>query len=282
MAGYPTIVIEGRGALCNRMRALESAWAMREAVGCEVIAVWTLNRNMGAPFGHLFEPVPGVHDFPDAGAADRFIAGFGPTLSINHGDRAFLRMPALEKARLQLSQLHHDTLAKHRVVYIRSWRHFWHRSDRLAGAAFEDFRPIAELRDRIAVVTARFDPTTIGVHVRRTDLAAAIRHGPTDLFVQRMRQAIDRGAETFFVATDEPEEEALLRAAFGERIVSYPKRTLARNDVAGVQDAIVDLYCLAATSGIIGSFGSTFCDVAPLIRRIPLEIVDATPAHAAA
>lgn len=84
-----------------------------------------------------------------------------------------------------------------------------------------------------------------------------------------MHEEIERDSDTrFFVATDAPEEEALLHQEFPGRIISHAKASLSRNDPRGIKDALIDLYCLAHCRKLIGSHLSSFTEVAANIRGI--------------
>ena len=73
----------------------------------------------------------------------------------------------------------------------------------------------------------------------------------------------------FFLATDSPDVEESIKSNYGDRIITHDK-TLARNTVSGMQDSLIDLYCLARTNRIIGSFYSSFSEVAAKINNIEL------------
>ena len=89
-----------------------------------------------------------------------------------------------------------------------------------------------------------------------------------------MKKELDQYPETcFFLATDDNKEEALLRKTFPGRIISNELRVQERNSVEGMQDALVDLWCLAASSKIIGSFWSSFTDTAADMRGIE-KVID--------
>ena len=49
---------------------------------------------------------------------------------------------------------------------------------------------------------------------------------------------------------------------------------LQRNTLTGMQDAVVDLWCLAATSLVVGSYYSSFSDTATELGGQPLEIIN--------
>ena len=67
-------------------------------------------------------------------------------------------------------------------------------------------------------------------------------------------------------------EEANLRDIFPGKILSNQKRCLQRDSVEGMHDALLDLYCLANTRKIIGSYFSSFTDIAADMHKIPKVI----------
>lgn len=113
----------------------------------------------------------------------------------------------------------------------------------------------------------------VGVHIRRTDNQPAIGKSSTDAFIRSMKQELEADPATmFYLATDDMEEEKRLREAFPGRILSNENRCLRRDSIDGMHDALLDLYCLASTRKIIGSFFSSFTDIAADMHHIPKVI----------
>lgn len=128
----------------------------------------------------------------------------------------------------------------------------------------------------VARLVRKLPTGTVGVHVRRSDHESAKKHSPDSLFVDAMDGL---GAETggrpchFFLATDDPAVEELLKRRFGSRLRSLPKRTLDRKAPEGIGGAFADLLSLAQCERIIGSYESTFSRIAALYRRVPLTVL---------
>ena len=80
----------------------------------------------------------------------------------------------------------------------------------------------------------------------------------------------------FYLATDDLSEEEQLREIFPGRIISNETRDLSRNSNTGIQDDLLDLWCLSNTSLIIGSYFSSFTDIAADLRGIPKVIAGKT------
>ena len=95
------------------------------------------------------------------------------------------------------------------------------------------------------------------MHVRKTDKGADC---PSS---EASSDAIDgvlaRWPEAgLFLATDDPGHVASLVKRYGQRIVTYPVRSLRRDVPEGIIDAVVTLYLLRQTGGVVGSRVSGF------------------------
>ena len=262
------IIVDSRGGLANRMQAIDSAMSLARDLDRQLWIPWVINTRCGACFDQLFVEMDRIgkfFHFETDDEADGFIDRRGSSLLIDH----YLQ-PWCDIANAQMLTSLGDVgeLHRHPAVIIRSWARFYPTPD-----PFKNFTPIEWLRDRVMDVTARFD-RTVGIHIRRTDHRDAIMESPTSAFKRTMREIRDSGeASSFFLSADDPAEEVRLRREFS--IVTYPKRSFDRASVRGVQDAVVDLFCLAATRRIIGSAGSTFSVVASGISGAPLTVAHA-------
>jgi hypothetical protein len=160
------------------------------------------------------------------------------------------------------------SVSKHRNFFIASHSKFYRKQ-----TDYSRFTPIKLLRDKIAKQTASFDADTIGIHIRRSDHSIAINKSPDALFIQKMQEAIqDRPQTRFYLATDSEQVKETMISKFGSRIITSPYKA-SRDTVAGMQNALVELYTLAATSGILGSFGSSYSTIASQIGQIELTRV---------
>ena len=119
-------------------------------------------------------------------------------------------------------------------------------------------------------MTKHFTDDMVSVHIRRTDQINSIAYSKTENFIDLMKKEIDANPDVkFFLATDDKEEEAMLRKTFPGKIVSNENRTLRRDSLDGMYDALLDLFCLAACKKIIGSYCSSFTDTAASLGNIP-------------
>ena len=136
------------------------------------------------------------------------------------------------------------------------------------------FETLRTLKIKWDIVEAAEDlmtaPNFVGVHIRRTDHTKATRHSTSWSFWS----AMDKYAPDtkFYLATDDlaEREEAVRR--YGDRIIYGPKKLLGRNSPDGCKDAMLDMICLSSCSEIIGSYASSFSEMAAALGNVPLKI----------
>jgi hypothetical protein len=139
--------------------------------------------------------------------------------------------------------------------------------------AYDKFIPKHSLQSRIHETTGKFNKT-IGVHIRRTDHHYAIQNSPTQLFMEIISTYLEEDKlNTAFLCTDDEETKNEILDRFGSKIFTADIKSLKRDDPKGIEDALVDLMCLAKTNKIFGSHFSSFSQVAADIGRIEVETV---------
>ncbi len=299
------LTIEPMFGLCNRMQALEAALALARALDRRLTVIWNLNPELNCRFEDLFVMPPGINSLQQprrrglkyySGPSVRIgtterprtsspqIAATGPlsTLALRglrgvnrwlladrRHDRAIYET---EIIRMTEADFDFDTLRECPSVFIRAFTRFY--VDRSLAS---HLRPTAAIDEQVRQQVALFSEPMVGVHIRRTDNRSSVGVSTTEHFVANMRDEVARQPlSRFFLSTDDPAEEAVLRRAFPGRILSRPKRTLDRNEPAAIQDALVDLYCLSHTGRVLGSFGSSFSRVAARLGGRELVVVGAS------
>lgn len=262
------ITVVAQGGLCNRLRVVLSALRFSEKTGCSVRVEWAKIAECYADFNELFEPLDN----------NKF------SITSRHWwntpvERRNLHLPALIRLPLYSKQIknyhpqRHPSLshlcASHNRIYLSTGYALMPYPQEMA----QRLQPTAELRQRIKQITKQFAAKMIGVHIRRTDNAVSINESPIECFVQAMRQELDKDCNTaFYVATDDISVRNLLIKEFPQHIHFQQIENCVRSTVDGIKDAVVDLYCLAQTDKIIGSYWSSFSDAAAEIGGIPLCI----------
>ena len=155
-----------------------------------------------------------------------------------------------------------------RNYYIKTCNEFSYDASYL-----QYLKPVKNVQILINQQTEQFPDKIIGVHIRRTDNDISIEESPIYLFVERMKKdLIDDPDIHYFLATDDPRVEKELLELFSSRIL-LSKKDYARDTREGIIGAMVDLYCLAATTKIYGSYWSSFSSLAARIGNVPLLVI---------
>ena len=256
------IIIQPSGGLCNRMRVINSGWKLARERHDQLKVLWNCNAELNCPFESLFQPVKefkitSIHSVADP-----------RKLLHQKTARHYLtndEILAHRNADGILDPAYVATLTG--KTYIFTWEWFYPSED------YHLFVPADRLQARIDAMTAKFGSSCVGVHIRRTDNQPAIGKSSTDAFITSMKKELEADPDTmFYLATDDKQEEAALREVFPDRILSNEDRCLRRDSVDGMHDALLDLYCLASTRKIIGSYFSSFTDIAADMHKIPKVI----------
>jgi len=108
---------------------------------------------------------------------------------------------------------------------------------------------------------------SIGVHIRRGDFInywdGRGKVSSDEKFFEKMSEIIAKNRKTkFFLATDSKETQEKFIKKFGKRIVVYPNKDFQRNTEKSIKDAFVDMLLLSKTKYILGTYLSTFTEIA--------------------
>lgn len=267
------LTITPQCGLCNRLRVVLSALHLSKTEGCAVCVDWGNSAECRAWFEQLFVPI-------DTGRF-RVVHRRWWTRPVT---RANLHWPWLVRLLMgytcQRKQYKPATpdelpalLRRHRRVYVSTPYALGHYTpDCLAR-----LQPCPDIQQRIDRLCARFTRHTVGVHIRRTDNVQSLAESPVEAFRHAMDAEISRNFRvTFYLATDDDALKRQLMQEYPDRIIT--QRTAVRRDtLEGMTDAVVDLWCLAATRKLLGSYWSSFTDTAAELGGIPLEVVRRRP-----
>lgn len=251
------IIIQPIGGLCNRMRAINSAYMLAKERGDTLTVLWFNNPELNCPFDKLFLPCSDIKviNIYSKWNFKKILYQLSFSYISNQEIKA-------HKGDGMLEDSYRKALKKH--IYIATEEHFYPCHD------YHLFVPAKNLLSRIQTLCNDFGSHPVGVHIRRTDNKPAIGKSSTSAFIQAMeKQLADRPDTMFYLATDDFREEENLRNRFPGHIISNEARDLSRNSITGIQDALVDLWCLSRTSLIIGSYFSSFTDIAADLQGIP-------------
>ena len=262
------------GGLGNRMKGIAAAIRLAHEGQRSLTMIWFQDWGLGCRFDQLFEPIcsDGV-TLREPGPADYLL--------YDRPRRKNLHVPGLmqrllfdrrmgeEEATKRMEEgFDFGAWAKDHDVWMSS--HVYFMSNDIPVDAFDIFRPIGSLRERVKERLMQCGNDVVGVHIRRTDNERSVRESPTEAFIAEMEK--EPATTRFYLATDDEGEKQRLRAAFPGRVVTQAAPA-DRGSVSGMQDALVEMYTLAGCRKILGSSCSTFSMTAASIGRAPLVIV---------
>ena len=257
--------------LANRLRAIASAKILADYTGRKLIVDWIpSDRECNVTWEDLFinqveryqlplsDFQTGVNFYDDTGSHD-----------------FYWYVPQL------LAQNKSD------VVALRTFRNFRPKGmteetfKRLKSLFYKSLKPVSAVQKTVSCILERYfrNNQVIGVHIRRTDYFSYLGQdpwavAPTGLFIRRMSRILKTNPKTmFFLATDDKNEEKIIKNRFSDSVIVYEKDGVSRLTRNGMQDALIDWLLLSRTSKIIGSYRSSFNEEAGIVNMTKVETI---------
>ena len=263
------------GGLANRMKSIAAAIRLAQVTQSKLDIIWFQDWGLGCRFDQLFQALSISNiRLREATLSDKIMRDIprNHNLYIPKIFERFSYDACLD--RLAASKCYYNNFdfikwSMGRNVWLASELYFLEK--KVPDDTFDIYKPIIKLQKRINQMKERFGDRAVGVHIRRTDHIRSIQNSPTYLFIERMQQ--EPSDTMFYLATDSEEVKKELRDVFGNRIVTSPDKAM-RGNLKGMENALVEMYLLAATRQILGSFNSTYSMTAASIGRIPIEIIE--------
>ncbi|MGM9695101.1 MAG: hypothetical protein ACI3YC_08855 [Alloprevotella sp.] len=268
-SNFPTVVLTPQGGLCNRLRVLLSGLSLSRAAAVSVSVEWERDDDCRARFDELFEPL----DTSNFCVCRRHWWARPITRQNLHWPQLVRAVLGWEVQRANYFPAAPEELRslaeRHRKVYVSGGS----VSFPYAPSLLQELRPLPEIQARINAITREFPEEIVGVHIRRTDNTVSRAESEPEDFVKAMEEEVQKHPDVvFFLATDDLAVKKDLCRRFGGKILTLPVPT-CRKSVEGIRNAIVDLWCLARTKRLIGSYWSSFTDTAAELGGIPVTIV---------
>lgn len=264
------------GGLANRMKAVASSFILAQQNQIKTNVIWFQDWALHAPFNTLFEPIhsPNIC-IKEASLIDHIIYDrpraknlYIPRLFQYFIFRSCLYEKTIQDLKKQNFNFNNWIQKGH--VYMASYLDFQEISTDILRQLFI---PLSPIQARIDHLSQQFSSYTLGVHIRRTDNAASIEQSPIELFFAAIDKEIDLYADaSIYLATDDESVKLELQKRYGKRLI-FAKDKADRSSITGIQGGIVDMYALARTQKIYGSFQSSFSELAAQLGDIPLVTV---------
>lgn len=247
------ITLETNAGLANRMRAVASAVSLAKEFNTKLVVIWPKNKWLNCDFISLFEPIKEV---PTSLICNHSILWrFSSKIAKYKYDNVFLNITVHNNQDLLLK------LKAGEDVYINTCSQFYDVNE------FRCFCAKQCIQEKVDTIIEDYKDCLVGIHIRRTDNKKSIEMSPTRLFIDEIDKEITKNTGVkFYLATDSKEDERELLSKYGDRILINKNKELSRNSKAGIIDALVDLLCLSYSSKLLGSYWSSFSEVAALMN----------------
>lgn len=235
------LTIHVLAGMCNRIRAMISAICWAEDRDMSLRVVWDANDPACmARFESLFER----SSLPKWVTVD-----MGPM----EGESVMVLSP-------QDMETHAD------ANNISSYGHFYQKDSERWLRYLRALRPVPSLIPN----HPHLKSGAIGVHIRRGDHTKAKSLSPTHAFISAMDT--ESPDTVFVVATDSNTDKKVVSDKYNER-VWFPATSLSRMTQKGMNDAVTDFIALSRCKKILGSYNSSFSELAAMYGNVPLKVV---------
>lgn len=261
------------GGLANRMRVIDSAVSFCERFNLNYRIIWHKDNNLYCAFSTIWKSINNLKDsnsilLPLLFKFRRKLKLFRILLLLLE-KLHFLKVFSEEEHKMLYSFFSQSNVSEFCLILIASYSRFF-PSDKFNT---ELFILKSELERRINEESDNFNEFTIGVHIRRNDNIDSIQFSPLELFINEMQKLLIIQSKTrFYLATDSEVVKKELIKVFDNKIISS-SGLLSRNTEEGIMQSAVELYLLSRTSKILGSFNSSFSEMASILGGIELQIV---------
>jgi hypothetical protein len=166
------------------------------------------------------------------------------------------------------------------IVQVYAYRAFWIKKnnewDQFLSRfkqALRDLTPVPDVAQAVQEFREKHEMNShhwIGLHYRSWGKATGdagwkVEKGGLGEFAAPMEKFITQYPDVrFYLASDDLSVRDYFTKTYGERIFFYPASAVERETVAGQQLGLIDMLLLSSTAEVIGTYKSTFSDVAAL------------------
>lgn len=287
------LAIRPTNGLCNRLGVVSSFAVLARRSGRQLQVCWTTSRGWSdEKLEDLFDN--SFTQLSEAGFG--FSKAFGVCLHEQLGGRGVAGVDQVWRAAGGEAFAAVFDPGAHPVIAYQGYRRcqdlippesrrrLLPRFERDYAAELRRWRPIGPIQRQVDELASKFDGHTVGVHIRRGDSAAhpafgnQYRRSSDAAFMAAMDRIRKRRPETsFFLATDCLETEQRFVERYGEAILSNPAKRFVPSIYGAPKenqhDAVVDLFTLARSQRLLGSYFSTFSTTAATLGDIRLQVV---------
>ncbi len=251
--------IQTRHGLANRLRALVSGMWMAERTGVALVLGWSRGHGLGCRFEDLF-----------VNAIDQDTSKLEGRETIRYRNPRHIDPSAYDNHEVltldTCQPFSHDPAV---IVYSNE---FW----TAVRPYLSSLVPVEQVRRRVDAVAGRFDDSVLGVHFRWD--GEHFKYTTPDMFFPEIDSVLQRDSGMrIYLATDSITSIERFRERYGDTVMTVdgdaPPLSRGRDDIEGARTALADLILLSRTQKMLGTFFSSFTELAGVLGAIPFKSV---------
>lgn len=275
MGNKKYLISANLGGISNRVKCLISLLRLKnELKRDQVILYWPLNHTCGAKFSDLFKnkiTELSYQEFNELPKNNTKKVGEN-SLTINNFEEQYLICETWKFLLKENEIKENNFLEKKREAYEDgidlNFSDIPEEIKKDILCYLKLLRPVDWINEEVNNFSKKNNlGSMVGLHIRRGDFAdrkvSPGKVSSDEKFIERMKQILEKDPNTlFFLCTDSKEIEDKLEKEFRDKIIKYTKTSFVRTDVKATQEGLVDLMLLSKTKHILGTYRSTFTEMA--------------------
>ena len=262
------IISASQGGLSNRIKCLMSSMKMAEKTGRHLLVYWPKDAACNCNFSDLFE-----NKFNEISKADL--------------------KKIIEKEKIQICKEKKKRLNQSkRFLIIDDSQLVWFSPEKThlryskisekAKKEISKYLSILKIKKSILENANKFvkklPKNFVGIHMRGGDfktLKSGLGKVSTpEKFIECIEKELDENPSAMiFLSCEDEDIKKILREKFNKKIIVYPKKSKKREDEGSVVEAFIDQIILSKSKKIIGTFGSTFTEMAWFFGSCKQDVV---------
>lgn len=270
------VLLIATGGLANRMRAIASGYVLATECGVEFEVLWQKDKGLNANFEDIFlcDQIPFkiintsklyynfYYDMPRKKNAyiPRFLHLF---------DKRKWFYNEIKKNLKTTEEEFRELISQNRETVIMSCFEFYPYPSQIIK---QFFKPNDYVLERKNEITQGHRPS-ISIQIRRTDNKMSIQKSPLYLFENKIENTIKLDPQIeIFLATDDSKVKNLFHKKYSPNLLINMKKA-RRDTLDGIIDAVAEMFIMAESKKIYGSFYSSFAEIAAQINQAKLVIL---------
>lgn len=264
------IILYPYGGLANRMRAIDSAVNICRKQ--DKLSVWWFkDGGLNCEFSRIFKTVPFIYE-------KEMTKTFRQLFKQYDNNNKYIRRLLFVLEKIHLLIVYDDIQGlrnsncvinngRYLICFIRSWEAFFPLQ------TFHKELFVLQNFDGLKEEKLKINPETVGIHIRRTDNIWSVENSPLEVFETAMKKELDHNPNTdFYLCSDDEKTKAYFQTGDWKGKVKMPSGVLSRDSEDGIIQAACEMYALSNTRKILGSYWSSFGEIAAKLGNIEIEI----------